>query len=110
MTDINQITILGNLGADPEHKKEIDFTVSSFSVATNRFVKEPSGDFKQLDPEWHKIACYDRLSEKVIDKNIKKGDRVLITGRSQTKKYTDSDSNVKYFHQIVATNMELIQD
>ena len=81
-----QITIIGNAGADAEMRYTPDGTpVTSFSVATSRKVKG------QDHTTWHRVTCWRKLAE-ITGEYVKRGDRVLVTGTVEARGFADSRS------------------
>lgn len=85
MASFQQVIIVGNLGRDPEVKQNGNCT--SFSVATTRKWKDNAGN-QQEETEWHRIACFGKTAEAAA-RYLHKGSSVFLTGRLQTKEYTD---------------------
>lgn len=96
---INEHTIMGNVGAKPE--QEITKTgkkVVKFSVATNRFWIDKNQE-KQIHTEWHLINAYGHNAK--IAATLKKGDKVLLKGRSQTYSYEDKEGITRKYTVII---------
>ena len=102
-SSINRITLLGNLGSDPE----IKFTgsgvaVCNFSIATtNRFKR---GDEWQEETEWHRLVTWNKTAE-ACAQYLNKGSQVYVEGRLQTRSWEDKDGNKRYSTEIVASNV-----
>ena len=74
---INKITILGNLGNQPETKTlENGAIVTQFNVATSESWKDDSGE-KKTETEWHRVVAWNKLAE-IIQKYCKKGSKVCL--------------------------------
>lgn len=98
---INRITIVGNLGADPELKTlENGTAVCRLSVATAENYKAKQGEW-QKQTEWHSVVLWRELAERA-GANLKKGNLVYIEGKVTYQKYTDSAGVEKYKTDIVA--------
>jgi len=98
MPNMNQITIIGHLGADPE----LRFTkegqpVANMSVATSRKGKDRQEDLT----EWHRVTIWGKDGEAVAHQ-LRKGEAVIVIGRIQTRKWTDRDGNDRYSTDVVA--------
>ncbi len=91
---MNQITIIGKLGRDPEKRTtNTGKTVASFSVA----VKGNSKD----DVTWFRVSCWEKSAEYVCE-YLGKGRLVAVTGRMTSRKFTGSDGNEREIWEIVA--------
>ncbi len=95
MGSLNQVTLCGRLGADPELKTTPSGKqVCTFSVATDDGTK----DVKRTS--WHRITCWEKTAE-VAAKFLTKGREVLITGRIQYSE-SEKDGVKKYWTDIIA--------
>ncbi len=82
----NKITLIGNLGADPEIKQTgAGSNYAILSLATNRVVKG------EKDTEWHKVVVWDDKIADILSKYSKKGSRVLLEGRLTYRDWTTED-------------------
>lgn len=105
--NFNKAFVLGNVTRDPELRTTPSGqSVCSFSVATNRFYKDQSGQ-RQQAAEFHNIVAWGRLAE-ICQQYLKKGSLVFIEGRIQTRSWQDQNSGQKrYRTEIVAETMQL---
>ena len=98
---INKVTLIGNLGKDPEVRHfEGGSMVAKFSVATNENYKDRNGDW-QTKTEWHDVVCWGGLAQRV-ERNLKKGNLTYIDGKLTTRKWQDKDGNDRYTTEVVA--------
>lgn len=106
MSGINKVILIGNVGKDPETKYlEGGIPVTKFSLATTETYKDKSG--KRIDKtEWHNIVLWRGLAE-VAEKYVKKGQKLYIEGKIQTRSYGE-DNNKKYITEIVGDNMTML--
>lgn len=89
MKDINDVMLVGNLGEDAQARSFQNGGGSvSFSVATHRRWKDrASGEWKEA-LQWHRVVLYDDRARQLAQ-NARKGDRVMVRGELQTRKYND---------------------
>lgn len=105
--DLNKAMIIGRLTRDPEGRTTPQGTpVTSFSVATNFRWKDQSGNLQEK-VEYHDIVAWRRLAE-VINQYLKKGSKVYIEGRLQTRSWDDQSGNKRYRTEIIADNMIML--
>lgn len=105
--NLNKAMIIGNLTRDPEIRNTATGkNVASFSVATSLVWKDQSGQ-KQEKTEFHNIVAWARLAE-IIGQYLKKGSKVYIEGRLQTRDWTGQDGVKRYRTEIVAENMIML--
>lgn len=77
---INQVTLLGRVGADPQKKGSEEHPAVVFSLATHSNYRYETGEFMQRT-EWHRIVCFKPGLRETILKYLKKGQRVHVSGR-----------------------------
>jgi len=105
---VNKVILLGNLGKDPEVKYTPSGTpVAKLTVATNERYKDKGGEWQDRT-EWHNIVLWQRLAE-IAGEYLKKGSKVYIEGRLQTRSWDDKQTNQKrYMTEIVASDLVLL--
>lgn len=105
---LNKVMLIGNLGKDPE----LRYTgkgdaVATFSLATNESWKDADGNMQERT-EWHNIVAWRKLAE-ICGEWLKKGKKVYIEGRIQTRSYDDKNTGTKkYITEIVADSMIML--
>lgn len=105
--NLNRAMIIGNLTRDPETRVTPNgASVSSFSVATNFIWNDASGQ-KQEKAEFHNIVAWRKLAE-ICGQYLKKGSKVYIEGRLQTRDWVGQDGIKRYRTEIVAENMIML--
>ena len=99
---VNKVTLIGNLGRDPEIRTTQDGTkVANLSLATSEQWRDKSSGERREKTEWHRVVVFnDRLVD-VIEKYLKKGATIYIEGALQTRKWTDQSGAEKYTTEIV---------
>src|SRR3990172_7798627 len=105
--DFNQAIILGNLTRDPELRYTPNGqAVTSFAVATNRSWTDASGEKKE-DVEYHDVVVWGKLAE-IVSQYLKKGRKVMIVGRLQTRNWEAQDGTKRSKTEIVATDVNFV--
>lgn len=108
MASVNKVTLIGNLGRDPEVRYTPNgAAVCNVSVATTRNWKDKNSGDKVEETEWHRVVFYDRLAE-IAGEYLKKGRSVYVEGRLKTRKWQDKDGKDNYTTEIVAEQMQLL--
>ena len=103
---VNKVTLIGNLGQDPEIKSlESGQKVASFSLATSESFKDKDG-VKQNKSEWHNIVIWGKLAD-VVEAYVKKGDKLYLEGKIQTQTW-EKDGEKKYRTNIVCNQMTML--
>lgn len=98
---LNQTEVLGNATKDPELRQTPNGgTVCSFGVATNFSWKSRTGETQERT-EFHNIVVWGDLAQAVAQ-NVKKGKKVYVSGRLQTRSWETPDGQKKWTTEIVA--------
>lgn len=97
---LNRVTLLGNLGQDPEFKVTPQgSSVCTLNLATTESYKDKnSGEWKDTT-EWHRITLWDSLAD-TANKYLKKGNKVYIEGKLKTRSYDDKDGVKRYVTEV----------
>ena len=105
---LNRVMLIGNLGKDPELRYTTSgVAVATFSLATNESWKDSDGNVQERT-EWHNIVVWKKLAE-ICAEWLKKGKKVYIEGRIQTRNYDDKNTGTKkYITEIVGDNMIML--
>lgn len=105
---LNKVTLIGNLGADPEVRYlPTGGAVTTIRLATTmRWKDKQSGERKDAT-EWHRVVFFNRLAE-VAGEYLKKGSQVYIEGRLQTRKWQGQDGQDRYSTEIIASEMHML--
>jgi len=105
--NLNKGMIIGNLTRDPESRTTPQgAVVTSFSVATNMVWTDANGQ-KQEKAEYHNVVAWRKLAE-ICTQYLKKGSKVYIEGRLQTRDWEGQDGVKRYRTEIVAENMIML--
>jgi single-strand DNA-binding protein len=105
--NLNKAMIIGNLTRDPEVRTTPQGTsVASFGVATN-FVWTDANGQRQEKAEFHNVVAWRKLAD-IIGQYLKKGSKVYIEGRLQTRDWTGQDGVKRYRTEIIAENMIML--
>lgn len=105
--DLNRAMIIGRLTRDPELRTiPSGISVANFAVATNRVYTDQAGN-KQETVEFHDIVMWRRLAE-IASQYLRKGGKVYIEGRLQTRSWDDPNGFKRYKTEIVADNMIML--
>lgn len=102
---LNKVTLIGNLGNDPEIRTTTGGNkVANFSLATTRTWNSASGE-KQEKTEWHKCIAWNTGGKgtglaDVIERYVKKGDKLYVEGRIEYRQYEDKEKQTRYVTEI----------
>ena len=101
--------LIGNVGKDPE-VRYIDQNVctAKLSLATTTpSYTLPNGTQVPERAEWHHLLFWRRLAE-VVEKYVRKGDKLYVEGEIRTRNYTDHQGIVRYVTEVWVNNMEML--
>jgi len=108
MRGINQVIIIGRLGADPETRQFSNGGgVTNISVATSEQWTDKNTGEKREATEWHRISLFNRLGE-IATQYLKKGSQVYIEGSLRTRKWQDQNGQDRYTTEIRADKMQML--
>jgi single-strand DNA-binding protein len=107
MGSLNKVTLIGNLGRDPEVRyTQGGAPVANFTLATNEVWTDKAGS-RQEKTEWHRIVAFGKQAEVVRD-HLAKGRQVYIEGALQTRQWDDRDGNKRTTTEIKMTRLVLL--
>lgn len=105
---INKVILIGNLGSDPDVRyTPSGSAVANLSIATSESWKDKNTGEKQDRTEWHRVVLFNRLGE-IAGEYLKKGAKVYIEGRLQTRKWQDKGGQDRYTTEIIATDLQML--
>ncbi|EAR21080.1 single-stranded DNA-binding protein [Nitrococcus mobilis] len=105
---INKVILIGNLGADPEVRySPSGSAVTNARLATTDAWRDRQSGEQQERTEWHRIVFFGRLAE-IAGEYLRKGAKVYIEGRLQTRKWQGQDGQDRYTTEIVASEMQML--
>lgn len=105
---VNKVIIIGNLGKDPDVRHmPSGGAVANLTIATSeQWLDKQSGE-KTEKTEWHRVVMFGRLGE-IAGEYLRKGSKVYVEGRLQTRKWQDKDGQDRYTTEIVASEMQML--
>jgi single-strand DNA-binding protein len=105
---VNKVILVGNVGKDPEVKfLPSGQPVANFTLATSDRTKDKQGEWQDRT-EWHNLTAYQRVAE-IIRDYVKKGSKIYVEGRIQTRSWDDQASGQKrYRTEIIVNDLVLL--
>ena len=99
---VNKVTLVGNLGKDPEIRTtQSNMKIVNLSVATSESWNDKASGERQERTEWHRVVIMnDRLAD-VAERFLRKGSKVYLEGKLQTRKWTDQSGQEKYTTEVL---------
>jgi single-strand DNA-binding protein len=99
---VNKVTIVGNLGKDPEVRNtQSGMKIVNLRIATSESWNDKASGERQERTEWHSVVIMnDRLAD-VAERFLKKGSKVYLEGKLQTRKWTDQAGQERYSTEVL---------
>ncbi len=98
---INKVILIGNLGKDPEVKyMPSGDAMANITLATSESWIDKSSGEKKEKTEWHRVVFFGKLAE-VVGQYLKKGSKVYVEGKLQTRKWQGQDGQDRYTTEVV---------
>ena len=105
---INKVILIGNCGQDPETRYSASgAAITNLSIATSDSWKDKQTGQTQERTEWHRVVFFNRLAE-IAGEYLRKGSKVYVEGRLQTRKWQDQGGQDRYTTEIVANEMQML--
>ncbi len=105
---VNKVILIGNLGADPEVRYSPNGSaVANLRLATTDSWRDRQTGEQQERTEWHRVVFFGKLAE-IAGEYLRKGSKVYLEGRLQTRKWQGQDGQDRYTTEIVASDMQLL--
>ncbi len=98
---LNQCQFIGNLGADPEIRTtQAGKKIANIRIAVSERWKDQQGN-KQEKTEWVSVVCFIDGITNVVERFLRKGSKIFISGKLTTRKWTDQNGNDRYTTEVV---------
>ncbi|MBK1646874.1 single-stranded DNA-binding protein [Thiocapsa imhoffii] len=108
MSGINKVILVGNLGADPEIRStQSGDTVATLRIATSETWRDKQTGERMERTEWHRVILWRRLGE-IAGQYLRKGSKVYIEGKLQTRKWTDQSGQDRYTTEIQGNELQML--
>ncbi len=108
---LNKVMLIGNLGADPEVRSTSNGSrVATLSLATSRQWTTQAGE-KQEKTEWHRCVVWNAKGSglaDVVEKYLKKGDRVYVEGRIEYRTWQDKEGQKRYSTEVNVRDLVML--
>ena len=99
---VNKVIIVGNLGKDPESRSfQNGGKVVNLRVATSESWKDRQSGERKEQTEWHQVAIFDERLADVAERYLRKGSKVYLEGKIQTRKWQDQNGQDRYTTEVV---------
>ncbi len=107
MASYNKITLIGNVGRDPEVRQlSPDRKVVNFSIAVNDAYTDRNG-VKHEKTEWFRIEFWNQRAD-VVEKYVRKGTQIFVEGKLSVRTYTDKEGKERYSLDVLGSDFTLL--
>ena len=101
MASVNRVTLLGNLGRDPEVRTfQNGSKVCNLRIATSETWKDKATGERKERTEWHQVAIFSEPLVRVAEQYLKKGSKVYLEGQLETRKWQDQSGQDRYSTEV----------
>ncbi|GGF24253.1 single-stranded DNA-binding protein [Hymenobacter cavernae] len=107
MRGLNKVTLIGNLGKDPEVQVlEGNIAVAKFSLATTETFRDKAGQL-HTHTDWHSIVLWRGLAE-LAQAFLRRGSLVYVEGKLKTRQYADADGRRHYVTEVIGEQVLML--
>lgn len=107
MAYLNLVQLIGAVGNDPEVRTvQGGAKVAQFNLATSERFKDRDGN-QHEDTTWHTIVVWNNRAD-FVEKYVKKGSNLFVSGKLRTRKWTDQQGNNRYSTEVLAENIQML--
>lgn len=105
---VNKVILVGNLGQDPEIRHTQNGSpVATLNIATSESWMDKNTGQRQERTEWHRVVVFQKLAE-ICQQYLRKGAKVYLEGKLQTRKWQDKQGQDRYTTEIVANDIQML--
>jgi single-strand DNA-binding protein len=102
MSSLNKVSLIGNLGRDPEVRSfQNGGKVCNLRIATSENWKDRNTGERREKTEWHSVAIFSEGLVRVAEQYLRKGSKIYLEGKLQTRKWQDQSGNDRYSTEVV---------
>ncbi|ERL99007.1 single stranded DNA-binding protein [Rhodobacteraceae bacterium HIMB11] len=106
MSSLNKVILVGNLGAEPEIRNMNNGQkVAGLSLATSEQWTDKNTNEKNERTHWHRVSVFDQNSVSYAENYLRKGSKVYVEGKLQTRKWQDQSGQDRYTTEVVVNSI-----
>ena len=99
---VNKVILIGNVGKDPEIRSmQTGGKIANLTLATSETWNDKASGERKEKTEWHRVVVFNERVADVVERFVKKGDKLYVEGSLQTRKWTDQSGQEKYTTEVV---------
>lgn len=105
---VNKVILIGNLGRDPEVRQtQTGGRIANLTLATSDTWNNKQSGQREEKTEWHRLVLFNQSAE-IAEKYLKKGSKIFVEGKLQTRKWTDKDNQERYTTEVLVDNFTML--
>lgn len=102
MSSINQVILLGRVGADPEIKTTGGgLKIANLRIATSETWRDKQSGERKEATQWHTVVCFNENVSKIIEQYVKKGSQIVVQGQLEHRSWEKADGGKGYASEVV---------
>lgn len=99
---VNKVILIGNVGRDPEIRTtQTGGRIANLSIATSESWKDKATGERKENTQWHRVVIFNDALVGVVERFVKKGNKVYLEGQLETRKWTDQEGKDNYSTEVV---------
>ena len=106
MAYLNNVQLIGNVGNDPDIRVYNDTKFATFKVATTKRFRDRNGEQRE-QTQWHTCSASGNIAE-VVEKYIRKGASVFVSGELTYRQWQDKDGNDRYSTEVKLYTVQML--
>ncbi len=104
---LNQVQLIGNVGKDPEIRNtQAGKKIASLTIATSETWNDRASGERKERTEWHRVVCMNDALAGVVERYVKKGSKLFVSGQLQTRKWTDQSGQDRYSTEVILSGFD----
>ena len=102
MSSLNSVQLIGNLGRDPDIRTtQSGSKIANLSLATSETWKDKNTGERKEKSDWHRIVVFNEGLVGVIERYLRKGSKIYVSGKLETRRWTDQSGTEKYSTEVI---------
>jgi len=104
---LNQVQLIGNVGKDPEIRtSQSGKKIANLTIATSETWNDRASGERKERTEWHRVAIMNDALSGVVERYVKKGSKLFVSGQLQTRKWTDQNGQDRYSTEVILSGFD----
>lgn len=106
---VNKVILIGHLGADPDVRRtQAGAAIVNFNLATSESWRDKASGERRERTEWHRVVVFQEALAKIAEQYLKKGSKVYVEGKLQTREWEDNHGVKRYTTEVVLNGFNVV--